>query len=700
MILHPPTLLTASLDSSVRLFSLNGLLLGIVINENEVGKAQWLFRPPPTGREAEASAQAAGLEEQLRSVRRIQRDALRSGIPGNKGVAIDPMGEKMCGPDGLTGRASVRGKGPESGSVFGASMVLEQEQSDAGRGKRRIASAIAESPEYDAAGFKRTEVAAEGVSSQAGRAAMCLARIKDIMPVRNVATQESETGSESQENIDAMLNAEAKEGRSFQPPNGSRTITSQPRRTKAHHGGKGVRRSSKVAWEQPLDAHKKSPNLAVEQKKKHAKRTRSALQFLSNSISRTTGHPAVDFDLPLVAQSHQRGKAAGNRLRRPHTSPGAHRNTVADPSQDDPFDGDSTTIVTLTGSSSASTLRRAVAMMAPVRALQLDTSGSIPVAKQAGGLVRAKSAGRRSGPIPLTQRSAATLASACSNVSTSVELVKKTAADRRRKRIDSILDGVSRLGQHEAPAPMPTGGINEESSDEDDVTKPVKKALEVEAVARRGEEETGAATVVISTRVSQALSRFERFVNDENANQDGANQGDHQGKAAGRAGNLAHRRRGMRVAARKAAIRHNERYLRAQRFDLVTLQETQQRRQEATVGLTGQGGERFGPYTLDDVLEFQSFACHQILQGTEPLTVRRMMENPGVQADPYSQALLQELARSRVLQWNQALTVEELMQVKVLKVWAGLLARVCVSRRDSEVVHARLPPMQPCNSFQ
>lgn len=73
----------------------------------------------------------------------------------------------------------------------------------------------------------------------------------------------------------------------------------------------------------------------------------------------------------------------------------------------------------------------------------------------------------------------------------------------------------------------------------------------------------------------------------------------------------------------------------------------------------------FSCFSLDDVLEFRVFANHLSLPGAEQLTVRGLVENADIQADPYSQALLQELTKSGVLQWNQALSLEDLMQACV-----------------------------------
>lgn len=269
----------------------------------------------------------------------------------------------------------------------------------------------------------------------------------------------------------------------------------------------------------------------------------------------------------------------------------------------------------------------------------------------------------------LAQKSAATLKSVRSNksnrsdasnvsrpvVSTKAAVARRTAADRRRRRMDCLLDDVRRIGERESAAAsslLPLGGTHDGEQD---------PTVEKETSGKLGTTETwglGDGTVVISTRVQEVLSSFDMVVNSDDDNRDY----DPNNQIAQKAKSMR-RQLDARTAAREEAIRHNERYRRAQRYDLITLQETQQRRQEAMVGLTGPSGERFGPYSLDDVLEFQVFANHLNVQGAERLTVTSLLENPDIQSDPYSHALLQELARSRVLQRNQPLSLEDLVQV-------------------------------------
>lgn len=87
-------------------------------------------------------------------------------------------------------------------------------------------------------------------------------------------------------------------------------------------------------------------------------------------------------------------------------------------------------------------------------------------------------------------------------------------------------------------------------------------------------------------------------------------------------------------------------------------------------------------FSLDDILEFRVFVNHLNLPGAEQLTVRGLVENADIQADPYSQALLQELTKSGVLQWNQALSLEDLMQAR--RVFSLLVCR------------AMIPPWMDC----
>lgn len=689
MIICPPSIITGSLDGSARLFSLEGFLLGVIIDQEAGGKAPWLFRPPPQGRKMEASARAAALEEKLRSVRRTERGTFPPTFAGDADFSGDPRPRDRW-TDSV--RMSPQLRAPAKGCGFGTtSTVSEAERSGLRQRDGEEGGFSADGSASRAAGEMGGEITERVSILQPcpNTSAVCLSRVKELaQQVRVVAPVELDVESErqqgSQESIDETLLSEARER--YHSPGDISSPTSRPTsrgggdrdRQRALH----ATRTSREAWEQPTPG-KMNVNLSAEHQRKHAKRTRSVLQFLSSSINRTGGRvgvaeqgcrrPSTAQPQGSAAERARAQRAKGDVCRRPSTSSGvrannpnalSHKNEnkeVLRDSGQDVVGRNPAMAVGLTSSSPASALGDGVVMMAPNLTLRLGVNCPKPSTKKSGGARDQGSARVRGGAIPPTQRSAATAASGLSNMTTGAEFSRKHSAERRHRRMDDILDGVRRIGLPEETSPPPFRSNHGGSGLGGGQNSSTVESLEMAG----GEREEAVTSVVVSTRVREVLSRFDRLVNDDEYNRDGSTDpNDQGGNFVGNFIPKGRRRRSVRIAARQAAIRHHERYRHAQRFNLTTLQETQQRRQEAMVGLTGPSGERFGPYSLDDVLDFQTFAHYLSAQGADHMTLRGLMDNPGIQADPYSHALLQELARSRVLEWNRALSFEELMQVR------------------------------------
>lgn len=687
VILCPPSIITGSLDGSARLFSLEGFLLGVMIDQDTSGKAPWLFRPPPHGRRTEASARATALEEKLRNVRRTERGAVPSNVPSDSGLSGDP---RLHDRWTESGRMSPQHRAPANGCGFGtASAVTKGERYELRQGSEAENGLSTEAPATRAAGEMGDETQEREAMylSRPNTSAVCLSRVKELaQQVRVLAPAEPDARSErqqaSQESIDETLLSEARER--YQSLSDIPSPTSRPRSRgeggRDRHRDFHSTRTSREVWEQPTPG-KINTNLNAEHQRKNTKRTRSVLQFLSSRISRTGGQAGVieqGCRRPSTAQSQgsateraRKLRAEGETRQRPSTSSGVRENRQNDLSpkeankeairEQETLGGGSAAVGGLTGCSSTSALGDGIVMMAPALT-RLGVKCPKPSMKKSWGARDQGSARSRGGAIPVSQRSTATAASGKSNVPTSAEVSRKLATDRRHRRMDDILDGVRRIGLRDETSQPPLsnkhGGSSTLGGGQDLST--------IESSEATGEEHGGASTtsVVISSRVREVLSRFDRLVNGDEDNRDGsADPSEQEGNLDGKIDPKERRRRSVRIAARQAAIRQNERYRHAQRFNLTTLQETQQRRQEAMVGLTGPSGERFGPYSLDDVLDFQTFAHYLSAQGADHMTLRGLMDNPGIQADPYSHTLLQELARSRVLQWNRALSFEELMQV-------------------------------------
>lgn len=654
-----------------------------------------------------------------------------SGIPDDPALATDLSGGQQRGQHAITPCPA-----PTDGSAIASSVsALRRERADLeGRQSGAVGSITSDDGPVAEVGRLGD---GEGRNTRSALSLACLSRIREVAEVRAGSItdgSEAESGKSqetSQENIDARLMHEVRDGQKYKPPAGVRGIeqsTTDALGSPSTQGGGGPDghgegwRPSTGAWESPPRG-KVHLHLSVELQKKHAKRTRSALQFLSNGISRTGGSNHDPDRQPTEAAGEEavaafmneqkltppatRAKSEGGKLGRethrsnggrPVTSPGAlFAIRTGSCSQGEENAGQScpasdTPPLSKCYSGPVVVPDEGVSTMAPTITLRLSySSGPLKLKEQAVISARSKSG------LMLTQRSTASLASARSATSarsnaSSVgsECARKVIADRRRRRMDGIIHGIRRITEqditgrgaispstHRALPPRScssllrvqdqgaagaAGFVHTDGNDNDD------KEF-VAAIAAGGSPREDACalvagegtTVFVSTRVRDALSRFDRFVHDD----DDRGQSDHAGGMRTPTNPLEIRRRDIRTAAKQTAIRHNARYRRAQRFNLVTMKETQQRRQGAMVGLTGPSGERFGPYSLEDVLEFQAFASHLSAQGAEQMTLRGLMNNPGILGDPYAHALLQDLARARLFQWNQALSLEDLMQVWV-----------------------------------
>lgn len=670
----PLSIVTGSLDSSARLFSPDGSLLGVMSEKqnDKEPECPWVFQPPAKGRNMEASARAGALQKALKHVRHEERQPVPSGVSDTAAPPGDTPGRGRCI------LSSPPEMAPNNGSEFGAAFA----------GSKRHCANLPLGDRVDRASLSAGDAVEKGVGevalesgnclqAQSAISTACLSRISELRQgrVAEVAAS-SDTGSDNllrtaEEGIEARLLSEAREGREYQP-RGARVRQASsddnqgPKRTSHHH----TARPSIVASEPPPPP-KLPLNLSAEHERKQARRTRSTLQFLSNSVTRTKdGAGSISSFTPSIKPQSQnevaegprvteRTQGEGSRVRsRPFTSlgkraksPEKNKDTIL--ARDD----SATTLLESSELSPAAKLRHAVMVAAPYLALRLGETNKkqLPAPNQGGGEGRqAELEGGRTGrggeggagsggdttenneraekvgttpltklaAMPLTQRSpakmvltqrstvnmlftqrsATTLVSARSNrsnkscisvarsaVSNKAAVARRMAADRRLRRMDFILDGVRRLGQRDAvvsPYRLVSSAGGELA----------RRAVVEEAVA--GEPgaakagERGAGTVVVSARVREVLSRFDRSVNGGDNDQDNEfnNQADQKAKSM-------RRQLEARTAARQDAIRHNERYRKAQRYDLVTLQETQLRRQEAMVGLTGPSGERFGPYT-------------------------------------------------------------------------------------------------------
>lgn len=721
MVPNPPALLTGSLDSSVRLLSLDGEKLGVVMSQGEAGTEPWLFRPPATGRKLEASKRAAVLEEQLESIRRSQRRKI-GGTPIEASPEQTTPGQQQLPTDQRCsgGAAGTHRSVPTNDSTLGPSPEqCDRTHAGAGRvpeGLSRISTAVVR---------ERTINGDGGLDTQSALSAACLSRIKE--PPSHVRAEPSEDSAiasnnrqaSSQESIDARLMKEAREGRSGQYGSEFAWPSAVGSPTRGRHlDEEGKTRGVREVLPQKIPIH-----LQAEQERKYAKRTRSALQFLASGISIAVGgNTAVKMEATPPAQSRPsqgvaresdttlssteerlftaahtpREMGIGTRhstghvpvLGRLRLSP---EEIAVECGSGDPYkDQTAGTPLAKHGlrtCASAPVIRNDAMAMVPLLTLKLSGSGNLGFVSLQEGT--RNSAGGKVEVVPLSQRSTAShtgvlkspnsIVSSRSHVLVGNEITTMLNADHRRRRIDSIIDGARRIeeggmgGEEERQKQQQqqshtTGrlvSLTATSTNALDSTSGAARDV-LETVEEHAEEGARGKGIrhVISDRARTVLSRFERAVCDEVG---GGLLGESGRGGSGAVGDLRNvfdiRRREKRKAARRSAIKHNERYRRAQRFNLAAMKETQQRRQEAMVGLSGPTGDRFGPYSMEDVFEFHAFVNHLGSQGAELLTVRGLMNNSGIRDDPYTHALLQELERTRVLQWNQALSIDDMMQV-------------------------------------
>lgn len=584
----------------MRIFDLNGSLLGVVTQENEPGSAPWLFRPPTTGREADARERAAGLVEKLKALRRIRQDSpRRQDTAGNRDVSADSR--VLSADNDLRGLMPVNGN-TETNPIVSAtnlSKVKEARQS-------RVS-------------------------------------MRPDKPEKGTTADKQSIGAELKDNVGGR--------KSWQP-----NIDEDPRSTSlAQRGrdrlGEGTARNPpRVLKEKSLDPRKAAPNLYMEQQRKHIKKTRSTLQFLSLSLNRTESFASpvgcLRPSTATISKKVTQGQAHSSA--RPRTAPPKRSENAKDWSRKDETRRSLISVRTEVAFSSTPSRLDERTSLAPTRTLRLEDEAASKL------LLKSKASKQTLGH----HRSAMEfwLASSRSNSSLKDELAKRRTAERRRRRIDCILNKVCQLGKNTFPTPPVSSG-NDGRSRAPGLTASQSWTDDGD-VGRRTE---GAAIFTASTRVRQVLSRFECCVSEDVGNRTAspATPGRQtQNDGYGNSGDQKHDNINVETS------KNSRQYLQAKRSDRVSSQEeAHQNCQEVTVGLNKPSGERFRMYNLHEVLEFQAFAQSLSSQGTNHLTIQELMDNSDVQANPRHCAFLQELARTKAIPWKKTLSQEDLMQV-------------------------------------
>ncbi|CAM9511695.1 unnamed protein product [Ectocarpus sp. 12 AP-2014] len=424
----PPCVLTGSLDSSARLFSLGGVLLGVMAErKNVAGTAArpWRFEPPPNGRNAEASARATTLEQRLKAVRQEERQPVPAAVDGG-----GPPPTYRC-----RDLSSPLSKAPANGSVLGVTSTA----SDGGpTGPTREARTDRTptspgDPLSKAPTEKGRSVAVETkdlLRTQSAISAACLSRIKELTQMRVATTvaADSDARSESlqaaEKDIEERLLNEAQEGWKHQLRAGAGQ--SRPASASSRQGRHGYHHNP-----QPSRGDSE-PSLSPAQK-----------------------------EIEAVEGPRVTGRTVRSGVR-PFTSPGTRREGLT---EQDGLEGE--------GEGGANGGCRIAGQAEKRQVMPLTQRSAVPLTQ-------------RSTPNVLpTQRSLLNLDSARSNisnrsnlsirptVSTKAAVAKRMAADRRRRRMDYILDGVRRMGQHEGmvsqlPTSSPRAGEEEEEEEEEE----------------------------------------------------------------------------------------------------------------------------------------------------------------------------------------------------------------------------------------
>ncbi|CAM9299995.1 unnamed protein product [Chrysoparadoxa australica] len=119
--------------------------------------------------------------------------------------------------------------------------------------------------------------------------------------------------------------------------------------------------------------------------------------------------------------------------------------------------------------------------------------------------------------------------------------------------------------------------------------------------------------------------------------------------------------------AQRAAIaaemkRKNDKYLRSRGLSLTAMDATLQREGEANVGLDGAIGGRFGPYSLEEVLEICDLFMHFDPEFTGSVRVSQIMACDAVEGNSYLKALFEGLIQYKVLDRDGNMKMEELME--------------------------------------
>ena len=360
---------------------MDGSLLGIVIDKDErPGSVPWLFRPPVIGQEVEARNRATGLKEKLRSLRRTQGGAAHHGLFGKPVSA----GSKDQAGEIAWVRVASRDEEAASGSAELPSLAASAHHPGDLMFVKSEAKSLSATPAFRASVEEgETEPDRESLDKDSPIPATRLFRIKEVTQVSwvTVRPKESEIEAPCQESINARLKAEIQEGQRYRAHGERQTSSSSNKGGRGQLSDKTVRKSATGTRKHLPDPRTIAPNLYMEHHRKDIKRTRSELEFLSNTIGQTMRPSSALTRLRPSTACGSRDRAARTRdrlspkkvtdLGRPRTAPCARIKNTSGRLQSDELRRDSTAAVRMEAGSSAPDLQHAWTTLAPMTASRL-----------------------------------------------------------------------------------------------------------------------------------------------------------------------------------------------------------------------------------------------------------------------------------------------------------------------------------------
>ncbi|CAM9349206.1 unnamed protein product [Choristocarpus tenellus] len=653
IIQDPPSILTCSLDHSVRLFSLDGNQLAVVIQDGQVGQAPWLFRPPIPGRNLAAARKARDLTEDLRRVRRAERQRLATSAftPASASAAVSVPSIEVW----LTETA------PDP-PVTCLAVPETQSQEIPSHPKCKLKSPVDKSTDI----LKKTEVPVSplhiGWTERTGERNEEVQKVRRVQAINQARNVSRGTGYSTQTSRSEGSRGSFSLGDKPRVDVTNWMLEEQRQQRNGRYGGQGKLKDDWDAIERA-----RYSCLGAEQERKTKKRTRMTEAHTIEQISR-------------VRAGFERKGA--NPPQRPQTAPGT-------------MWGNNASTGLLVRASGAGKGELGKSCRGDGNKIRSWETGD-DTRKPGEGLLSESGEGKDR----LQPSCSASLQGAANFLSSTLTL-KDPMTVVHRKIIPSDWEGGNSSGYDESrnlPASTsectlvrhrigstsaPTLGSPATEQDTPPAEQMQPKATSKETMSSgvgiKAVEGEGwgmcSPTTMPSDRLRQLLSKFELLTEGGSGGQANNLTGilspeQRKGGGWGKGVRCKDRAIGDDVGGansstlQQTAQKHNERYRRAKKHSVGAMNESYQRKLETTVGLSGPCGGRFGPYGLDDVLKFREFISHfDGRKGVGTLNVDALLEAAEVQGDNYTIALLRGMSKASIHDSNRHMSTEDFMQL-------------------------------------